>query len=452
MPYSQEEILAKARELIPSEAILSRSRYVDGDDLLDGIKERVARAVYSCIEAPYYLAYLTGVKLQEDLATLSTAVSDVERCFGAMRAKPTSLIIDRDSFINEVESALYAESTSVMDYRAARISAQIKTVVARSNTKPTFDSVQATELLETSLGVLSSYLPDLRARLYFITQVLQRIEAADLLQWVKKRQLRKLIATLQAVENGETDSEAIVDLLITSSLLDTSTLQVDFSAYKYVGAVAPGAKPNRYTLAGTVPTGAYAIRKGDVLHTGNPANGFAINSYEGGILYLETASGPGAVSAYISPAAQVSYLAVRNALDNAVTLFLAAEKADFSSKASLVAYGNTGYPEYTTAKLAVISAIASAQAALSSFVVGLVPEVRQLIESVREERLFSVTDLLANLDFEGISSLEAESISLANSAKELLLQLSTQLGADEPSTFMSDSDPLYDELLQRGMK
>lgn len=444
--YTTAEILARASKLIPSEAVLDRSRFVDGDDLIDSLKERIARCVYSRAEAPYYFAYLAGIKIIEDLAAISTAMSDIDRCIPAMRVQEDVLFINKELIISEAEAALDAVSDTVTSARVAILTSKIQSSLQFS-TKPVFGSTQAEPMLSAALATINNNLVSIRDRSFYMIRLLQRINAANLLIWPQRRQLRQLIKRLEAA--SDTESTAVLDLLIASSLLDISTISVDFSANKYYGPVTPGTPANRYTLGGPAPTGPLAIRKGDILHTGTPSTGFAINSYANGTLYLDTASGPGAVNAYITSSAVASYQTLVPALENAIELLNVAIDKDFTSKAGLVAYGNTGYGDYADAKIALATALASLQSALSAYTVPLVDEVKSLVESLREERLFSVLLLLENLDFEAISGVGADNISLATTAKDLLNQLAVQFGVEAPDVFMRDSDPLYDELIQR---
>jgi hypothetical protein len=445
--YTEEEVQARITKLIPSEASLDRSRYVDGDDLLDSLKERVARCVYSRIEAPYYFAYLAGIKILEDLSTVSAALSDIDRCIPAMRITIPTVVIDLDTISYSVDSALNAETDVIASAKIALLTSKIRTA-AQSVSKPVFDSVQAEPILVRALATIKTNLTSIRDRTYYLTQLLQRVSSANLLYWVQRRQLKSVSRTLYNSSN--TDPSTILDLVLSTSLLDVKTnLSIDFKANKYYGGVVPGTPTNRYTLSGTVPTGQLAIRKGDILHTGNPLTGYVINSYSNGILYLETAVGPGAVNAYVSSSAVVSYQTLLPQLEAAITALNAAVDSDFVSKAGLTAYGNTGYSEYNAARLALIAGLSALQGALGAFSVSLVDEVKALVESFREERLFSVLALLETLDFVAITESGADGFSLSSTAKDLLEQLATQFGAETPDAYVHDSDPLYDELVQR---
>lgn len=425
--YTAEELEARIRALIPSMAVLDRSSEADGDDLLDSTKDRVARLLYSRVEIPYYLAQVAGNKLSTYLTELTDALAVIERCTQATQIDDTASFVDYD----EIQRAV----TATMELPAATVQSQANLLstqlfkYGKQYGSVAYGRTQALPVLEQYLAVVSSLLPTIDFTLSNITNLLDNIDEADLLAWTLRRQLRLLSKLSSQTEQTPVPA---VDVLAAAALMDKSFLRIDFAADKYTGSISPVVGvANRYTLTGDLPAEQFEILPGDIVR--RVAGGTAVaHSSKSNLLYLRSSPGWATSDVVVSSGLRAAYLSTRKELLNLGTT---AEKAgkDFTSRARTYALGNTGLAQYRASYTALSSFASAASTALTALLAaqeGVFQDVVSFIESLREERLFAVINYLEHCDFAGIAGVSYDNVSAPSSAAELLLQLSTALGAD----------------------
>jgi hypothetical protein len=441
--YTEAELRARILSLVPSAAVLDRSVDLDGEDVLDSCKDRVARALYSSVDMPYLLAKQTCRKITEFTDEVATLVATVERCAAAMH------VDDSASYTNT--SYVAASLGDVLE--SAPESAQSKAALLASDIRRggyllgslAFGREQAMPALEEALARLEVVVPLLDYATDNVRNLLSRISSAALLQWTLRRQVRAL-KKAQSSASAASYMPA-VDLLIASSLLDKSFLALDFSASKYTGTVTPvPGVANRYVLSDTLPEDRLSILPGDIARKalGDEA---VVHSVDGDVLYLADVPGWLASTVSILPCHATAYNDMLPSL-LAVSSTAAGAAQGLRTKVSLYAYSNTGLPAFRSVLTALqvhASALASSVTSFAQAKTYMPAALLDLVASLREERLFAVINYLEYCDFVGVSELGYAEMSAVSSAGDLLEQLSQILGDGGGSLQLLDATMAQDD-------
>lgn len=423
---TQAELEARAAAMIPSQAVLQRGRFVDGEDILESTKERVGRVVHSSIEAPYYLAHLCLLSAAELVGELQEALAVVVRCVEAMPKAPAA-VVSTSSLQEDVASALNEEANK-REAAIAKVVAATKAFIPSSTVQ--LDSSSAPALLEKALPTIREALEGITLRVANFTNVIESVAQADFHQWVVSRQLRKL----QKLTSSESSTNDAVDILIAGALLDVNTFITDFAQTKYTGVINASIS-NARKCEIVPPAPPLAIRLGDYIVDG--AITHTIVSFTGNYIFFDNPWYGG--TGTLQSKAAVDYAIARPGMYTVLSLCETALLLNFEQRARTAAYANTGHTAFLSAVSYLESVCAEASRALDAFSVAIEEDVATLLEALREERQLHVLSLLETLDFPAITAMDGSELSEIDAVATELEAMAAELGAGSGGGLVYDA-------------
>lgn len=440
--YVQDRIKA----LLPQPVSIDRTGSTDADDLLDSVKERVARALYTDQDAAYYLVLLAVAACKENIATLLSSTTAMTKYGVALRTTPgmipvTAPVIDTTGVIDTVQLNL------VKKLQAALVTtAQI----TKGVTGITQDKIVAQELFDHACDDYTKTWKIVQTQLDAIARFLAVYNKVDLTIQIINRQARQLQTVLdQHYASEQLSTAAAVDMLIGAKLFDHVSSKVDITRNKFNGTATASTATTVTLPTETIKT--YWVRHGDSVYSndGSLILQGTVASVSG---QKVTVAGATDLTVYhqlfvIKSLGMLSYNTLCSALAAVDTSSFLTDTLVTQAKT----FASTGAQStlfYSTLQAATTAATA-AKDALTAYQAGKVMSVASLLSALREESLVPVIDKLLLLDLAGVQALTFSDFSTHDTAASLLSELADLLSMGDATADIVEAPSTLDAYTAR---